>query len=74
MNFGRAFKIERERLGISQREMARRLNLSPSALWKIEAGMTRPKWNTINRFIAEAHLPVAFFFHEAFDLEDYICP
>lgn len=74
MNLGKVFKQERERLNVSQREMATRLNISPVALWKIEAGRTRPKWTTINRFIAEAHLPVAFFFHEAFDLEDYICP
>lgn len=74
MDFGRAFRVERERLGISQREMAKRLNLSPSALWKIEANKTTPKWTTVCRFVSEMNIPVAYFFHQAFEPIDYVCP
>lgn len=74
MNFGKAFRTERESRKISQREMASRLGITPAALWKIEAGRTTPKWNTIRMFIADMHIPVAYFFNLAMDLEDYICP
>jgi len=74
MKFGKAFRTEREIRGISQREMARRLGITPVALWKIEAGRTTPKWHTIRRFIGDMHIPTAYFFSLAMDLEDYICP
>lgn len=74
MNFGKAFRTEREKQNVSQRDMAKRLGLTPSALWKIEANKTTPKWKTIGKFIAEMHIPVAYFYSLAMDLEDYICP
>ena len=54
--------------------MAARLGMTPTALWKIEAGKTFPKWKTMHKFMAEMHVPVAYFFSKAMDLEDYICP
>lgn len=74
MKLGKAFKNERESKKISQREMARRLGITPVALWKIESGRTIPRWDTISKFIAEMHIPNAYFFSMAMDLEDYICP
>lgn len=74
MRIGKAFKNIREESGIKQREMAARLGMTPTALWKIEAGKTSPKWKTMQKFIAEMHVPVAYFFSKAMDLEDYICP
>lgn len=73
MKIGKAFKDIREESGIKQREMAARLGMTPTALWKIENGKTFPKWKTMHKFMAEMHVPVAYFFSKAMDLEDYIC-
>ena len=73
MKFGKAFKTEREKQGVSQREMAKRLGITPVSLWKIENSRTTPRWATIEKFISETHIPTAYFFGLAMDLEDYIC-
>ena len=74
MNIGKAMQTIREELGLSRPEMAERLGCSKTAVWKIENGKVWPKWKTIHKFIAEAHIPVSYFFSKAMDLEDYICP
>lgn len=74
MKLGNAMKAIREEMGFSRREMADRLGIKQSGLWKIEAHKVIPKWKTVSKFIAEAHIPVAYFFSRAMDLEDYICP
>ena len=74
MNIGKAMQTIREEINLSRREMADRLGINPSGLWRIENGKVWPKWKTIHKFIAEAHVPVAYFFSKAMDLEDYICP
>lgn len=67
-------KVIREEIGFSRREMADRLGIKQSGLWKIENHKVIPKWKTVSKFIAEAHIPAAYFFSRAMDLEDYICP
>lgn len=74
MNIGKAFRTVRENQHISRPSMAKQLGLTPSALWKIEAGASHPKWDTVHKFIAVMHIPVAYFYSLAMDLEDYICP
>lgn len=74
MKFGKAFKQIREEQGLSRSAVAAEIRCTPSALSKIENGKTMPKWSTINKFCAFAHIPPAYFFQKATDLEDYICP
>ena len=74
MNIGKAMKEIREERKLSSRDMATQLGITPSALWRIENGKVEPKWKTVRKFIAEAHLPVAYFYSRAMNLEDYICP
>lgn len=71
MNLGRVFRQERERLGISQREMAARLSLTPAALWKIEVGRNWPKPQTIWSLCRETGCPIARFYIDALDPIDY---
>jgi ribosome-binding protein aMBF1 (putative translation factor) len=44
---GQRLRSERERHGLSLRELARRLEISPSALSQIETGRSRPSVGTL---------------------------
>lgn len=74
MNPGKVFKQERERLGLTIREMAASLNITKSALWKIEAGRNYPKNETVNRLCQAASIPIAYFYQQAMTIEDYAAP
>jgi len=74
MNFGKVFKKERERLGVTQKEMAKMLGLTTSALWKIEAGRNVPKESTIVKLCKVAFIPIAYFYKQATTLRDYSFP
>ena len=74
MNIGRVFKQERERIGITQREMAKRLGLTTSALWKIEANRNWPKPSTIEMFCRVVCIPLAYFYIHAVSPEDFFYP
>lgn len=52
----RRLRAERERRGISVRELARRLKLSPSAISQIERGVARPSVATLYAIVAELGL------------------
>lgn len=71
MNLGRVIKNAREKSNLSQKEFARRLGLTPAALWKIETGRTFPKQTTISRFLTEAHYSMARLYIEALEPSDY---
>lgn len=71
MNIGKVFKRVREERGITQRAFAAKLGLTPTALWKIEAGRNHPKPATINRFKEVAGYVTARLYLEAFEPEDY---
>src|SRR3954463_1551257 len=49
----RRLRAERERRGISLRELARRLDISPSAISQIETGRARPSVATLWAIVTE---------------------
>ena len=53
---GQRLRSERERHGVSLRELARRLEISPSALSQIETGKNRPNVETLYMIVAELGL------------------
>lgn len=71
MNPGKVFKTEREARGLSLREIAGTLGITTSALWKIEAGRNYPKQKTIIEFCKQFDYPIARFYVESLEKEDY---
>src|ERR1700752_49102 len=53
---GQRLRSERERHGVSLRELARRLEISPSALSQIETGRSRPSVGTLYAIVSELGL------------------
>jgi transcriptional regulator with XRE-family HTH domain len=53
---GQRLRSERERHGMSLRELARRLAISPSALSQIETGRSRPSVGTLYAIVTELEL------------------
>lgn len=74
MNLGKTFKTERERLGVSRPEMAKRLGLTASALWKIEAGRTQPKQVTIEKFCLCVGVSLGYVIIMSLGKEDFNFP
>lgn len=62
----------RQELKISRPDMARMLDITPSALWKIENGKTLPKGKTIDRFCGQLHIPLARLYIESLQPNDFI--
>jgi transcriptional regulator with XRE-family HTH domain len=52
-DIGARLREERERHGISQRELARRLGVSPSLISQIESGQSRPSVSTLYAIVTE---------------------
>ncbi|MDX1469485.1 MAG: helix-turn-helix domain-containing protein, partial [Acidimicrobiia bacterium] len=50
---GRRIREERVRVGLSQRELARRLGLSASLISQLESGQTRPSVGTLYSIVTE---------------------
>jgi transcriptional regulator with XRE-family HTH domain/mannose-6-phosphate isomerase-like protein (cupin superfamily) len=62
----RRLRAERERRGISLRELARRLDISPSAISQIETGRARPSVATLWAIVTELGMSLDdLFAHEA---------
>lgn len=59
---------------ISRPEMAKRLGMTQSALWKIEAGRTLPKQKTVERFCAELGISLAYMYIKALEEVDFFPP
>jgi transcriptional regulator with XRE-family HTH domain len=53
---GQRLRSERERHGLSLRELARRLEISPSALSQIETGRSRPSVGTLYAIVTELEM------------------
>ena len=53
---GQRLRAERERHGLSLRELARRLGMSPSAVSQIETGRSRPSVGTLYAIVTELGL------------------
>ena len=50
---GTRLRVERERRGLSLRELARRLEVSPSLVSQIETGKTQPSVRTLYAIVTE---------------------
>lgn len=59
MNFGERVKTERERLGLSQAELAKRMNISQQAVAKYEKIVEQPKLATISKIAEALEIPIA---------------
>ncbi len=53
---GDRLRLERTKAGISQRELARRLGLSPSLISQIESGLSKPSVGTLYAIVTELGL------------------
>ncbi len=53
---GDRLRVERTKAGISQRELARRLGLSPSLISQIESGLSKPSVGTLYAIVTELGL------------------
>ena len=68
---GQRLRAERERLGLSLRKLAARLQISPSALSQIETGRSRPSVRTLYALVTELGISLdALFAAEAEAPED----
>lgn len=52
-DIGGRLRAERDRVGISQRELARRVGLSPSMISQIESGLSKPSVSTLYGIVTE---------------------
>jgi transcriptional regulator with XRE-family HTH domain len=52
-DIGGRLRAERDRVGISQRELARRVGLSPSMISQIESGISKPSVSTLYGIVTE---------------------
>jgi transcriptional regulator with XRE-family HTH domain len=57
-DIGSRLRQERERLGISQRELARRIGLSASLISQIESGQSKPSVSTLYAIVTELGVSV----------------
>lgn len=71
MNIGKVFKKFREDKGITQRSLAQALNITPTALYKIESGKNWPKQKTIEAFQMVSGYKTARLYVESFEPQDY---
>jgi transcriptional regulator with XRE-family HTH domain len=62
---GQRLRAERERHGLSLRELARRLAISPSALSQIETGRSRPSVGTLYAIVTELEMSLDELFGSA---------
>lgn len=53
---GDRLRVERTKAGISQRELARRLGLSPSLISQVESGLSKPSVGTLYAIVTELGL------------------
>lgn len=57
-DIGMRLRSERERFGISQREVARRIGLSASLISQIEKGQSKPSVGTLYAIVTELGCPL----------------
>jgi transcriptional regulator with XRE-family HTH domain len=55
-DLGRQIRLERQRVGISLRELARRVGVSASLLSQVETGRTRPSVSTLYAVVSELEI------------------
>ena len=74
MNYAKAFRELREETQMTRPGLAKSIGVTPTALWKIEHGVTVPKEKTIIALCRLLHVPLAYFYQHAMTIEDYIVP
>jgi transcriptional regulator with XRE-family HTH domain len=62
---GRKLRAQREERGLSLRELARRLGMSPSAISQIETGKSRPSVSTLYAIVSELRMSLDELFDPA---------
>jgi transcriptional regulator with XRE-family HTH domain len=62
MQLGQAIKVVRTANGLRQREIARRLSVSPNYISLIEGGKREPSISFLNRLASVLGVPVGVFF------------
>ena len=70
MDIGKTMRTYRDRLGIRQVDMARKLGLRQQSLWKIETGRAIPKPATIEKFCEAVGIYRSEFYLSAIGAED----
>jgi transcriptional regulator with XRE-family HTH domain len=71
MNTGKAIKTIREENGLSRPDLAKRVGITPASIWKIEAGKTQAKTETIERVCSSLKVPLARFYTLALEPRDF---
>jgi transcriptional regulator with XRE-family HTH domain len=66
-DIGPRLREERERVRISQRELARRLGVSPSLISQIESGQSKPSVSTLYAIVTELNVSLDHVFRHAGD-------
>jgi transcriptional regulator with XRE-family HTH domain len=61
MNYGKALRIARAIAGVKQKELARKVRVSPSYISLIEKGARRPSRTAIAKMCRELHIPMPLF-------------
>ena len=58
LDLGRTIQSLREEKGLSQKELAKRCNVSTGAIGNYEAGLRRPKFETLEALADEFNVPL----------------
>jgi len=69
---GARLRVERERIGLSQRELARRVGLSASLISQIETGQSKPSVGTLYAVVTELGISIDSLFRD--DQEEEAAP
>jgi len=70
MDIGLALKTLRKEIGLKQSEIAKRSNISVTALYNIENGLSFPSKETIDRLCTAIGVPVAYLLFYSITDED----
>ena len=71
MNTRKAIKTIREENGLSRTDLAKRVGITPASIWKIEAGKTQAKNETIESICFALRVPLARFYTLALEPRDF---
>jgi repressor LexA len=62
--FGQRIKAARERLGLTQKELAVQINRSQDTIWSYEAGTLKPRLDDIPQLARILDVPITYFFED----------
>ena len=70
MNIGKSLKDIRKHKGFSQKDLARKIDISQASLSQIESGITKPSSSTLQKLSAELEVPEALIYIMSTDISD----